>query len=422
MKVWQNKINLAGIITNSKTINMQKKLIATISKKEYLFNRMKEFTDNGESLEVYMDNIENAQIKKGQYLWERYVDFLPFDNIGNSISLGEGNTPLIEADRKLEKFVGLDNLYFKKEMQNPTGSFKDRGSLSCIAMAKAMKESVTATISTGNMGHSIAAYGARSDIKAIVFVPGYTAEDKIRTMSIYGAQIIKVIAPDYSEMKKQILELADKLKIRTVSGNGPIRVEGYKLTAFEMFEQMQGKVPDYIAVPTSACGHIRGIFKGYRELKMAGYINRLPKMIIVQAKNNSPIVSAIKKGHQQVIPFSGFHTIAEAITTGNPMGGQEIIHKATQYGWLAEDVSEEKIIKSQKKLAESGYFVQPASAASLHALKKLRAAGKIEAKAKVIMMLTGSGLKDRKSIENHQLNINEVKLSDVKDFLKNYCK
>jgi threonine synthase len=116
-----------------------------------------------------------------------------------------------------------------------------------------------------------------------------------------------------------------------------------------MFEQMENKVPDYIAVPTSACGNVRGLFKGYRELKQAGITDKLPKMIVVQAKNNSPIVTAIKQGKDQVVPFSNFHTVAEAITTGNPTGGDEIIHKAKRYNWLAESVTEEEILVSQKK-------------------------------------------------------------------------
>ena len=127
-----------------------------------------------------------------------------------------------------------------------------------------------ATISTGNMGHSIAAYAANAGLRAVVFVPPFAPQEKVMAMAMHGAHVIKVAAPDYAQMKNTVLGLAGRLKLRIVSGNGPIRVEGYKLTAFEMFEQMGGEVPDFVAVPTSACGHIRGIFKGYRELQAAG--------------------------------------------------------------------------------------------------------------------------------------------------------
>lgn len=296
-----------------------KSLISTISHQEYPFDRIEEFADNGESLEVKLDKISTAKIQSGKFVWQRFREFMPFNNMDEKFSLGEGNTPLI-SDRKLSNFTGLKNLLNKNETLNPTWSFKDRGSLACIFMANDLQEKITATISTGNMGHSISAYGAKAGIQVIVLVPEYCPQEKINAMSIHGAKVMKIVTKDYSAMKKQLVELAPRIHLRIVSGNGPIRTEGYKLTAFELFEQMNGLIPDFIAVPTSACGHIRGIFKGYRELQEAGLISKLPKMIIVQAKNNSPIVSAIKEGKDHVIPFSDVHTVAEAITTGNPMG------------------------------------------------------------------------------------------------------
>lgn len=403
-----------------KTINNKKlspKLISTISGIEYPLERIEEFADNGESLEVSIPDIENAKINPGENLWQRYLDFLPFNKVKPDLHLGEGNTPLIRADRRLQEFTGINDLFLKNETQNPTWSFKDRGSLACIYMAKEMKENMTATISSGNMGNSIAAYGAKAGIKVIIFVPEFVPKEKIFSMFIHGAKVIRVKSDDYSKMKKHILGLAKKLKLRIVSGNGPIRVEGYKLTAFEMFEQMKKRVPDYIAVPTSACGHIRGIFKGYRELQKAGFIDKLPRMIIVQAKNNSPIVSAIKQGKDRVIPFSNFHTIAEAITTGNPMGGGELIHKAKNYHWMVESVTEEEILDSQKKFGEVGYFVEPASATSLYAVKKLYEAEKIEKDATVVLMLTGTGLKDLDVFQHYQVDVLESNLHHIEKIL-----
>ena len=392
---------------------MKKKLVSTLSGTEYPFERIEEFAENGESLEVKIDDISKARVRKGDQLFERYADFLPFESLKVKFSLGEGNTPLLPADSKLIKFTGISNLFLKNETINPTWSFKDRGSLACMLMSDEMGEDITATISTGNMGHSIAAYGARAGIKVMVFVPEFTPEEKIMAMGIHNATVIKVKAPDYSEMKMQILNLSSKMKLRIVSGNGPVRVEGYKLAAFELFEQFRGKIPDYIAVPTSACGHIRGIFKGFRELKEAGYIRQLPKMIVVQAENNAPVVEAIKKGKDHVIPYKNFHTIAEAITTGNPMGGEEIVQKAKQYEWLAESVSEEEILESQLKLAQSGLFVEPASATTLSAVKKLKNKGAIKQDSNVVLMLTGSGLKDFEVIKQHKLSVLESNLNSL---------
>jgi threonine synthase len=386
---------------------MKRDLVSTISGLTYPFERIEEFTENGETLEVRIPELQNAEVMPGTYLWERFADFIPFDEIDPDTSLGLGNTPLLRADESLQRFTGVEKLLLKNETQNPTWSFKDRGSLTCLAMAKEMGERITATISTGNMGHSIAAYGAASGIRAVIFAPESTPEVKITSMAVHGATIVRIKTPDYSMMKQKLLGLAKELNLRIVSGNGPIRVEGYKLTAFEMFEQLGGEVPDFIAVPTSACGHIRGLFKGYRELKEAGITRDLPRMIIVQAENNSPIVSAIKQGKDEVIPFHDFYTIAEAITTGNPKGGAELIKKARDFEWLAEDVSEEEILTSHRRLALSGYFVEPASATSLFAVKKLREAGRIGEEDSVVLMLTGCGLKDLDVVQRHELHMVE---------------
>ncbi|MBN1490977.1 MAG: threonine synthase [Phycisphaerae bacterium] len=369
-------------------------LVSTLSGCEYPFERIEEFADNGESLEVQISDIDRAKVREGRHLWERFADFLPFTNADAGVSLGEGNTPLMAAGDQLQALTGVGNLLLKNETQNPTWSFKDRGSLACMFLARELREDTVATISTGNMGHSVAAYAAKAGLAAVVFVPTFAPQEKLMAMAMHGAHVLKVAAPDYAEMKNRVLGLAGRLKLRIVSGNGPIRVEGYKLTAFELFEQMRGKVPDFVAVPTSACGHIRGVFKGYRELQAAGLIDRLPRMIVVQAHNNSPVVTAMKRGLSQVVPFRDFHTIAEAITSGNPAGGDEILDKARRFDWLGEDATEEEILEAQRAFARAGFFVEPSTATVLPAVRKLVEAGRINRDASVVLMLTGAGLKD----------------------------
>jgi threonine synthase len=391
---------------------MDKYLISTLSRKKYPFERLEEFADNGESLEVKIEGLHRATPKSGPTIWHRFKDFLPFDHLHLSCSLGEGSTPLIES-KQLAQYVDLNSLFLKNETLNPTWSFKDRGSFPCILMAKELGESFVATISTGNMGASLAAYGARSGIRTLIFIPAYCPEEKIRSMAIHGATIFKVEAPDFGEMKAKVLNLASKLKLRIVSGNGPIRVEGYKFTSFELFEQFNGKVPDFLAVPTSACGHIRGLFKGFSELLEAKLIDKLPRMIIVQAANNSPLVTAFKQGKHKPTPFSNIHTIAKAITTGNPPGGDEILHKAYTYNWLAEDVTEEEILIGQRVLGQAGFFVEPSAATSLIAVKKLRESHKIKQHESVVLMLTGSGLKDSEVFHHHPLNVILSNISQI---------
>lgn len=396
---------------------MKKYLISTISGKKYPFDRLDEFAENGESLEVKIEGLEQALLTNGKTIWERFADFLPFKNYSSAFSLGEGETPLLES-KKLAEYVGLDSLLLKNETVNPTWSFKDRGSLPCILMAKELGEQFVATISTGNMGASIAAYGARSGVQPIIFIPTSCSEEKIRSMAIHGATIVKVDAPDFGEMKRKVLSLSNSLKLRIVSGNGPIRVEGYKFCAFELYEQLGSTVPDFIAVPTSACGHIRGIFKGFSELLEAGFIEKLPRMIIVQAAQNSPLVTAFKQNKTKPVPFHDVHTIAKAITTGNPMGGDEILHKAHKYNWLAEDVTEEEILTGQRVLGQAGFFVEPSSATSLLAVKKLCKAGKIQRNESVVLMLTGSGLKDSEVFKHHPSKVIHSNVTTVESDIR----
>lgn len=396
--------------------HMRRCLFSTISGKEYPFDYLNEFAENGEALEVKIESLNQARVRNGSTIWERFADFFP-SVYRPECSLGEGNTPLLSS-AQLAEYVSLDSIFLKNETLNPTWSFKDRGSLACVLIAKEMGEKSLATISTGNMGASIAAYGARAGLQSIVFIPPYCPEDKIRSMAIHGATIFRVEAPDYGEMKQHVLKRAESLRLRIVSGNGPIRVEGYKSCAFELYEQLGQNVPDFIAVPTSACGHIRGLFKGFRELLSAGLTHRLPRMIIVQAQQNSPLVTAFKQRKENPIPFTNVHTVATAITTGNPSGGDEILHKAYKYNWLAEEVTEKEILAAQQTLGKAGFFVEPSSATSLPAIRKLVRAGKIKPHESVVMMLTGSGLKDTEVFRNRALNFIRSNVEKINDDIK----
>jgi threonine synthase len=391
---------------------LEKHLASTLSGEVRAFSVLEEFTGSGESLEVVQPGIENARIQVGRTIWERFGQFLPFEGYDAGLSLGEGGTALVHSTA-LGRHVGLRSVLLKNESTNPTWSFKDRGSLTCVLMAKEMGESVLATISTGNMGASIAAYSGRAGIRAIIFVPTFCPVEKIRPMLVHGATVVQVDSPDYSHMKKMVLGLAQALSLRVVSGNGPVRTEGYKFSAFEMYEQMDGAVPDFIAVPTSACGHIRGIFKGYLEMHAAGLVSRLPRMVVVQAANNSPLVTAFRRREPEPVPFRNVHTIAEAITTGNPMGGAEILDKAYRHDWLAEDVTEIEIVEAQRTLAREGFFVEPASATSLAAVRKLVGSGAIDPDASVVLMLTGSGLKDLSVFNEQPVDITSTTVDNL---------
>ncbi len=380
-------------------------LRSTLSGIEYPFERLEEFADNGESLEVVLPGIEKARPRPGERIWDRFAEFMPFEGTHPELSLGEGSTPLVDAGPSLKAYAGVENLLLKNETANPSWSFKDRGSIACSIMAVERGERITATISTGNMGQSMAAYGARAGLGVIVFLPAFVPREKVLSMAVHGATIVRVGGADYADIKMRVLGLASKLGLRIVSGNGPIRVEGYTMEAFELFENLGGEAPDFIVVPTSACGHVRGIFKGFRELRSAGLISRLPRMVIAQAAANSPVASAIRKGSREIVPFRDFTTIAEALTSGRPPGGEEILDKALEFGWLAEVATEEEILEAQALCARSGFFVEPGTATTLPALRRLAASGAIPSRARVVVMLTGSGMKDIEVLGRQEMKI-----------------
>jgi len=392
-------------------------LRSTLTGCEYPFDRIEEFSRNGESLEVVIPDIERARVLPGKRTWERFAQFMPFDGLHPELSLGEGSTPLVEALSPLEEYTGVEGLLLKNETMNPTWSFKDRGSIACAIMAKERGESLTATISTGNMGQSMAAYGARAGLGVIVFLPDFAPREKILAMTVHGATVLRIGGADYAKIKSEVLSFASRMSLRIVSGNGPIRAEGYKMEAFELYEALGGSVPDFVVVPCSACGHIRGVFKGFRELLAAGLISRLPRMVVVQAAANSPVVEAIKTGCPGVIPFKNFHTVAEALTSGDPPGGDEIIAKARQFGWLAENATEAEILESQLVFAKSGFFVEPGSATTLAALRKLRAKGAIAKTDRVVILLTGSGLKDLDVFRHHAVELHDCALDGLESKL-----
>jgi threonine synthase len=380
-----------------------RQLVSTLTNRAFPFDQIHEFTEDGESLEVYMPGLADAHIRPGRHLWERFADWMPFTAMDADLSLGEGNTALVRAGRGLQALTGLRNLQLKNETQNPTWSFKDRGSLACLFLARELGETTVATISSGNMGHSIAAYAARAGLSALVFVPAGTVPEKVRAMALHGARVVAVRTPGLTELKQVLRSEALRLNLRIVSGNGPVRVEGYKLTAFELHEQLGGEVPDFIAVPTSACGHLRGIFKGYRELRATGLIDRLPRMIVVQAAQCNPLVNAIRQGLSEIVPVRNVRTIAQAIAGGDPPGGNEILVKAREHGWLASDAPEAEILEGQRVLAGDGFFVEPATATLPFALKRLVDDGHLPPEARVVALLTGSGLKDQHVLASQPL-------------------
>jgi threonine synthase len=325
-------------------------------------------------------------------LVERYREFLPITDATPIISLGEGFTPLIRIDH-IGKRIGIPNLYVKYEGMNPTGSFKDRGMV--MAISKAVEEGAQAVIcaSTGNTSASAAAYGAAAALEVIVVLPkGKIALGKLIQAIAAGAKVVAVDG-NFDQALRVVREMAEMRDhpVTLVNSVNPYRIAGQTTAAFEVCDDL-GRAPDILAIPVGNAGNITAYWAGFNRYAQAGRIAAKPRMFGFQAAGAAPIVL----GHAVEHP----ETIATAIRIGNPASWKQAEAARDESGGLIETVTDDEIVAAYRDLATSqGIFCEPASAASLAGVCKLAAAGRIDADATVVCVLTGHGLKDPETAE-----------------------
>ena len=380
-------------------------LICTQCEKQYPIRRSHPRCDAcGEPLAVEMIR---GRINEGnsltQTVFERYANFLPFATEDSTVSLGEGFTPLMES-HTIARALGIRRLLFKNETQNPTWSFKDRGTVVALRHAMILGYNRIGTVSSGNMAVSVAAYGARAGLKTVTLVGGDIPSEKLNPIAVYNPVLIAVDG-DYGDLYFRSLELGQQHDIYFMNSDVPFRVEGSKTIAFELCEQLEFTCPDYVIVPTSSGGNIRGILKGFEEFKLNGLIDTVPTMVCVQAQGCAPIHEAYRTGTGHVSRVPHPSTIAHAIENPFPPSGNEVLRKLREHGGIVTAVSDEEIIRAQGELAGEGIFGQPASAVSLAALKKLLRDNVVQEDASVVCIVTGSGLKYTAAFEKHRFSV-----------------
>lgn len=318
-------------------------------------------------------------------LLKEYKSYLPINDKTPLITLNEGNTPLIKAEKIGEK-LGKIELYFKYDGLNPTGSFKDRGMV--MAVAKALEEGSKAIMcaSTGNTSASAAAYAARSDIQCIVLIPdGNIALGKLAQALMYGAKVI-AINGNFDDALKSVIDITNNYPITLVNSINPYRLQGQKTSAFEICDVL-GKAPDYLAIPVGNAGNISAYWMGFKEYKDKNIISNLPKMIGFEAEGSAAIVK------NKIIENP--QTLATAIKIGNPASWQLAVNAANESKGFIDSVTDDEIIEAYSMLSkEEGIFAEPASAASLAGIIKTYKAGKLKAGDVIVSVLTGNGLKD----------------------------
>ena len=371
----------------------------------------------GEPLDtqVIADGRVRPSENPGQGVLHRYADFFPFLSLADDPRLGEGMTPLLRDD-VLAAEAGVAALFLKNETVNPTWSFKDRGTATGVIQAKNLGYDKIGTVSTGNMAVSVAAYGGKAGMKTLVLVNSSMPAEKVNPIAIYNPCLVKVDG-DYSKMYDLSLEIGKRLGIAFINSDATMRVAGYKTMAYEICEQCGFDAPDYVIVPSSAGGQIRGIFQGFLDFYHSGYINRLPVMIAAQAAGCAPIAAAFEKGEDKISRFSNPRTVAHAIENPFPPSGNALLRMLKQNGGFTVTGTDEEILAAQRRLGSAGLFVQPASALTFAAVKKLVKAGKISAGSRVVCILSGSGLKYTAALEMQKLHSHNCRLEEAAEFI-----
>ena len=322
-------------------------------------------------------------MKKG--VLEKYKNYLPVTDDTPMFSLGEGDTPLVKS-RTVAEMVGCDELYFKLEGNNPTGSFKDRGMVVAVAKAIEAGGQSLACASTGNTSASAAAYGAYMGLPTTVIVPkGNVSRGKLAQAIAYGARIM-LIQGSFDHALEMVRELAERNPIILVNSVNPHRIQGQKTAAFEIVEDL-GSAPDFVFLPVGNAGNITAYWLGFREAFANEWTSTRPRMMGFQAQGAAPIVRG------DVVPEP--ETIASAIRIGNPASWNSAIRARDESGGSIDMVSDQDILDAYSLMASGeGIFCEPASAASVAGLlKRSRAGLDLEGK-RVVCVITGTGLKD----------------------------
>ena len=333
-------------------------------------------------------------------LW-RYRELLPFDDEANIVTLGENNTPLLDAPR-LAKALGLDLLQIKDEGLLPTGTFKARGAALGVTRAKELGVTTIALPTAGNAGAAWAAYGARAAIRVVVVMPETTPQVIQRETAAYGADVWLVpgsIADAGAVVKKACAERgwydASTLK-------EPYRIEGKKTMGFELAEQLGWRLPDVIVYPTGGGVGLIGMWKAFQELREIGWLAQDAKtrFVSVQATGCAPIVRAFEDGSDESQMWPEPKTFAAGIRVPKALGDFIVLRALRESGGIALAVTDEDIAAHMRLAGEhEGMLVCPEGGAALAATARLRRDGWVRDGERVVVFNTGSGLKYSESLQ-----------------------
>jgi len=326
-------------------------------------------------------------------MW-RYREMLPLERDENIVSLGEGWTPLLRANR-LGRRVGVPDLFIKDESQNPTQSFKARGMATAVSMAKELGVKKLAVPSAGNAASALAAYAARAGLKSYIFMPRDTPRANVVECQQTGAHVTLMdgLITDCGAEVGRRKEKEGWFDVSTLKE--PYRIEGKKTLGYELAEQMEWRLPDVIIYPTGGGTGLIGMWKAFDEMEQLGWIgSKRPRIVTVQAEGCAPIVRAFEEGNRFADEFPDAATTASGLRVPKAIGDFLILDALRASGGTAVAVSDEELIEAVHDIgAVEGVFCAPEGAACLPALRKLVESGEVNKHERVVLFNTGSGVK-----------------------------
>ncbi len=326
-------------------------------------------------------------------MW-RYREVMPVIDDANIITLGEGGTPLIKADR-LAQATGMESVFIKDEGVNPTGSFKARGLGAAVSKAKELGQMRLTMPSAGNAAGAMSAYAAVGGMEAHVFMPKDAPIANKVECEAYGAKLTLVdgFITDAGQMSQRAAEELGLFDVSTL--REPYRAEGKKTMGYEIVEQLGFEVPDVIVYPTGGGTGIVGIWKALDEIEQLGWIgSERPRMVCVQAEGCAPLVAAYDKGEEFAEPFPDPRTLAAGMRVPAAIGDFLVIRAVRESRGTAVTVSDEEMVDGMVEMARTeGVFAAPEGGATLAAMRKLIVEGSISKDERVVLLVTGNAHK-----------------------------
>lgn len=350
---------------------------------------------------IYPNNIKRElfESRKEKTYW-RYFELLPIRDKNNIVSINSGFTPL-QKSTNLSKDLRLKSLYIKNDSVNPTFSFKDRPAGVAVSRAKEIDLKAVGCASTGNLAAATAAHAAVAKLPCYIFAPVGLEPVKISQALAYGAEFVAVDGT-YDDANRVASVIGDSKGIGIVNINmRPYYVEGSKTLAYEVAEQLNWQVPDYLVIPVGSGAMLNAICKGFEELSELGLVNDVSNLKIIAAQPHgcSPIVDAFKSNNSEIFPVEKPNTIAKSLAIGDPGDGMYVLKRLKQYHGIAESATNQEIINGILKLSKTeGIFTEPAGGVSVAVLQKLVESGKIDRDADIVCYVTGNGLKSTEAI------------------------